>query len=79
MTLAELKQKRPVTITVQQAAKILGVTPRYIQAVLQQDTTAERPLYPFGTAVKFTRWSYRIYTDRLIAWLEAQDISRREA
>ena len=42
MTLAELKQKRPVTITVQQAAKILGVTPRYIQAVLQQDTTAKR-------------------------------------
>lgn len=71
--LKELKATRPPTITVQLAAKIMGVTPRFIQAGLQQGRL------PFGTAVQFTRWSYYINTERFLAYMEARDLREEGA
>ncbi len=41
-------------ITVQEAAKIMGVTPRFLQMGLQYNK------FPFGVAVKMKRYSYYI-------------------
>ncbi|MTI95221.1 MAG: hypothetical protein FH749_06990 [Firmicutes bacterium] len=71
MTLNELKAKRPTKITVNQAAAIMGVTPRYLHMGLQQDTQIPCPQFPFGAAVKMSgRWSYYINTARFIKWMD---------
>ncbi len=41
-------------MTVQEAAKIMGVTPRFLQMGLQYGK------FPFGVAVKMKRYSYYI-------------------
>lgn len=56
-----------MTLTVKEAAEKLGTTPRFLQLALQQGR------FPFGTAVKFKRWSYYINAERLQAYLEARD------
>lgn len=69
LTLQALIRSRPVKITVKEAAKIMGVTPRYIQYGLQQERL------PFGTAVKMEgRWSYYINTERFIKYMNAGDM-----
>lgn len=68
MTLEQLKQERPPKVTVQDAAEIMGVTPRFLQMGLQYER------FPFGTAVKFKRWSYYINTERFIQYMEGEDM-----
>lgn len=51
-------------ITVKEAAEIMGVTPRFIQAGLQQGK------FPFGEAVKFDRWSYWISKEKFYKYLK---------
>ena len=51
-------------MTVKEAAEIMGVTPRFIQAGLQQQKL------PFGTAVEFDRWSYWISKDMSYKYLK---------
>lgn len=62
----ELEQKKPTTITVQQAAKIMNVTPRFLQIGLQQER------FPFGTAVKMKRWSYYINAERFMQYMKGR-------
>lgn len=69
MTLEQLKQERPPKVTVQDAAEIMGVTPRFLQMGLQYER------FPFGTAVKFKRWSYYINTERFIQYMEGKDMN----
>lgn len=52
-------------ISVTEAARIMGVAPRFIYAGLQEGR------FPFGQAVKFTRWSYWISKDKFFKYLEA--------
>lgn len=66
VTLQELEVQRPAKITVAVAAKIMQVTPRFVQMGLQQDK------FPFGTAVKMKRWSYYINTDEFIQYMKGQ-------
>lgn len=64
--LEDLEREKPVKITVQQAAKIMGVTPRFLQMGLQYGK------FPFGTAVKMEkRWAYYINTERFIKYMKA--------
>lgn len=68
MTLEKLKQEMPPKVKVADAAEIMGVTPRFLQMGLQYER------FPFGTAVKFKRWSYYINTERFIQYMEGEDM-----
>ena len=50
-------------LTVPQAAEIMGVTPQLLRLGLQQGR------FPFGTAVKFKRWSYYINKDKFYEYI----------
>lgn len=50
-------------LTVPEAAEIMGVTPQFLRLALQQGR------FPFGTAVKFKRWSYYINKDKFFEYL----------
>lgn len=66
-------QEKPIgKITIQQAAKIMGVTPRFLHLGLQNDK------FPFGTAVKMNkRWSYYINAERFEKWMTGEDLAQR--
>jgi hypothetical protein len=67
-------RKRVITdrITVEQAAKALGVSKRFIHLGLQ------RGLLPIGTAVKTSsKWTYYISKSRLEAYIKGMDIRTR--
>jgi hypothetical protein len=66
MTLEQLEKEKPEKITVDQAAAIMGVTPQFLRIALQHNK------FPFGTAVKFKRWSYYINTERFIKYMKGE-------
>jgi hypothetical protein len=66
MTLEQLEKEKPEKITVDQAAQIMGVTPQFLRIALQHNK------FPFGTAVKFKRWSYYINTARFIKYMKGE-------
>ena len=68
MTLEQLKSERPATISVQEAAAIMEVTPRFLQVALQQER------FPFGTGVKMEQWAFYINTVRFILYMEGADL-----
>lgn len=53
----------PNKMTVQEVAKIMGVTPRFLQLALQQGK------FPFGIGVKIGKWSYYINTKRFLIYM----------
>ncbi len=63
MTLNEIKEKCPPRITIQVAAEIMGVTPRFLQIALQQEK------FPFGVGVEMDRWVYYINTKKFLEYL----------
>ena len=73
MTLNELKRERPLTITVKDAAEIMGVNPRFLQMALQQQR------FPFGTGVEMDRWAYYINTERFLLYMEGADLGGGQA
>lgn len=66
MKLQELLQADPppIKITVQEAAAIMGVTPRFLQMGLQQSR------FPFGVGVEMEQWAYYINTERFIKYMK---------
>ena len=74
MTLDQIKRTKPPTVTIQDAAKIMGVTPLFLQYSLQQDR------FPFGTATKMEkRWRYYIHAGRFIQYMEGSLIQCQDA
>lgn len=72
MILRELKNQKPPKVTIQQAAKIMGVTPRFLQVGLQYER------FPFGAAVKMDkRWSYYINTERFLQYMNGEDMMKK--
>lgn len=61
--LGRIKEEMPNKMTVQEAAKIMGVTPRFLQLALQQEK------FPFGIGVKMGKWSYYINTRRFLVYM----------
>jgi len=49
-----MHRQTPKKLTVPEAAAIMGVTPQFLRMGLRHGK------FPFGTAVKFKRWSYYI-------------------
>lgn len=71
MTLKELKKTMPRTISVPQAAEIMGVSPKFIRAALMQEK------FPFGVAVKMDQNEFYINTLRFLIYMEGEDIKFR--
>lgn len=69
MTFEQLMHEKPMSITIQDAAKIMEVTPRFLQLALQQNK------FPFGTAVQGNRWIYYINTERFLIYMKGEDMS----
>lgn len=65
--LQKVIKEKPQKLTVQEAAAIMGVTPRFLQMALQQNK------FPFGVGVKMGKWSYYINTDRFIAYMTNEE------
>ena len=63
MTIEQLEQTHPPTISIQDAAAIMDITPRFLQIALQQDK------FPFGVGVKMGKWAYYINTDKFIQYM----------
>ncbi len=64
MTLAEIEKEKPTKLTILEAAKIMEVTPRFLQLALQQER------FDFGIAVEGDRWTYYINTERFIRYMK---------
>ena len=64
MTLDQIKATNPPKISVQEAAEVMGITPRFLQLALQQEK------FNFGIAVKMEKWSYYINTQKFIDYME---------
>ena len=58
---------KPGKIPVNEAAAIMGVTPMFLRLALREGR------FPFGTAVKFRRWSYYINAERFYAYLQGKE------
>ena len=64
MTLSEIEISQPVKLTVQEAATIMKVTPRFLQVALQQQR------FDFGVGVEMGNWEYYINTERFIKYMK---------
>lgn len=61
-------------ITVEQAAKQMGVTPMFLRLSLRAGE------FPFGHAVKFEKkWSYYINAERFRKWMAGEDMVTGDA
>mgnify|MGYP001468939581 CR=1 FL=1 len=60
-------------LTVEEAARRMGVTPMFLRLGLREGK------FPFGTAVKFDkRWSYHINPNRFNLWMEGTDLLAKD-
>lgn len=71
LTLEELLNldPRPVKLSVQVVAEIMGVTPRFLQMGLQQGR------FPFGVGVEMSSWAYYINTERFIRYMLGHELT----
>ena len=67
-TMTQQPTRQPNKLTVTEAAAIMGVTPQFLRMGLRHGK------FPFGTAVKFKRWSYYINAERFYAYLAGRDM-----
>lgn len=58
---------KPNKLTVVEAAAIMDVDPQFLRLALQQGR------FPFGTAVRFKRWSYYINAERFYQYLKGEE------
>jgi len=70
MDIETLKKEMPKTVSVIDAAEILGTTQMIVRQGLKQG------LFPFGIAVQLNQLESYINTRRFIAYIEAQDLVR---
>lgn len=61
-------------MTVQEAAKIMGVTPRFLHLTLQREKV------PFGFAIEGNgKWMYYINRTRFMRYMRGEDMMREES
>ncbi|MDD4200665.1 MAG: hypothetical protein PHS19_04670 [Eubacteriales bacterium] len=72
MTLKEnlqrIKNNNSLTVSVPEAAEIMGVTPQLLRAALLQDK------FPFGVGVKMVQNEFYINTFRFVLYMEGADL-----
>lgn len=68
MTLQEIKESKRTTISVHDAAAIMGVSPQFLRAALLQQRL------PFGVGVKMTQNEFYINAGRFALYMEGADL-----
>lgn len=63
MTPNEQRIKQFPKLSIQDAAAMMGVTPRFLQMALQQDK------FPFGVGVRMGKWTYYINANRFYEYM----------
>lgn len=71
MTLQEMKAVRPATISVPEAAAVMGVSPQFLRAALMQDK------FPFGVGIKMGQNEFYINATRFALYMEGTDLNLR--
>lgn len=66
--LKTIKENMSQKLTVQEAAEIMGVTPQFLRAALQQEK------FPFGVAVEMKQNEFYINAYRFILYMEGEDM-----
>lgn len=66
MTLSDLESDKPATITVQQAAEIMSVTPQFLRLAIMEGR------FPFGVGVKMEQNAFYINTVRFIKYMRGE-------
>jgi phage antirepressor YoqD-like protein len=64
MDISDMKQKYPLTIPINEAAKVMGISAQFLRAALLQDK------FPFGVGVKMGQNEFYINTTRFIRYME---------
>lgn len=72
MTIQKIKQKPPLTLSVPDAAEIMGVSPKFLRAALLQNK------FPFGVSVGMAQNEFYINTQRFLLYMEGSDLQNRE-
>lgn len=66
MTMHEIKQTQPLTLSVPDAAETMGVSPKFLRAALLQNK------FPFGVSVKMSQNEFYINTERFLLYMEGK-------
>lgn len=64
----DIKSSNPLTISVPDAASIMGVTPQFLRAALLQNK------FPFGVGVMMKQNEFYINTKRFLLYMEGADL-----
>lgn len=72
MTLQELEQNPPLTLSVPDAAELMGVSPKFLRAALLQNK------FPFGVSVEMLQNEFYINTQRFLLYMKGADLQGRE-
>jgi hypothetical protein len=66
VTIEQLEKEMPPTVTVQQAAEIMAVTPQFLRLAIMEQK------FPFAVGVKMEQNVYYINTRRFIKWMKGE-------
>lgn len=72
MTIQEIKKNQPLTLSVPDAAELMGVSPKFLRAALLQNK------FPFGVSVGMAQNEFYINTQRFLLYMEGSDLQNRE-
>jgi hypothetical protein len=68
VTLQEIKESKRTTISVPDAAAIMGVSPQFLRAALLQQRL------PFGVGVQMGQNEFYINATRFVLYMEGEDL-----
>ena len=66
MTLQDIEQNKPLTLSVTEAAKIMGIAPHFLRCALLQGR------FPFGVGVEMERNEFYINTERFLKYMRSE-------
>ena len=72
MTIQEIKKNQPLTLSVPDAAELMGVSPKFLRAALLQNK------FPFGVSVEMAQNEFYINTQRFLLYMNGTDLQRKE-
>lgn len=71
--LKQVKESNSLTLSVPEAASIMGVTPQFLRAALLQGK------FPFGVAVEMKQNEFYINSERFVLYMEGADLQMKGA
>ena len=66
MTLQDIEQNKPLTLSVTETASIMGIAPQFLQCALLQGR------FPFGVGVEMGRNEFYINAERFLKYMRGE-------